>query len=212
MNLHYWRSILEVKINRQVKTRLKISIYRARQNCKLDNLLWAGQNWKIGQNWTKLNQIEPNWTKLKIEQKWKLDKIEYWTKLKIEQNWRWDKIEDWTKLKIGQNWKSWHMVKEEGKNRSVEARSMLALKKIGMRLLEKFSNTVWLCLPSLVFSWFIVLPALETMIEDEWWCEPLPDADFWHFDDNRWSNCVIEKNNEVLGGVQLPNCRTQCEA
>ena len=28
------------------KTRLKVSIYRARQNCQI----WLGQNWKLGQN------------------------------------------------------------------------------------------------------------------------------------------------------------------
>ena len=49
-------------------TRLKFSIYRARQNWKwnknwkLDQKLKIGQNWKIGQNRTKMK----NWTILKI--------------------------------------------------------------------------------------------------------------------------------------------------
>ena len=61
--------------NSVVLTRLKISIYRAREN------IVAG---KSGQNW-------------------KLDKIGNGTKLKIGQNLKMDKIENWTKFKNGQN-------------------------------------------------------------------------------------------------------------
>ena len=90
---------------------------------------------KVGQ-FEKLNKIEQklkldkieNWTKFKIGQYWKLDKlkkldkIENWTKLKIGQNWKLDKIENWTKLKKLTNGEGRKII-------SVEARSMmLALK------------------------------------------------------------------------------------
>ena len=61
---------------------------------------------------------------MKIGQKWKLDKlksgqIKNWPKLKIDQNWKLTKIENWQNLIIGQKLK---IVKGEEQNRFVEAR------------------------------------------------------------------------------------------